>query len=189
LGDYCIIDLRAPDGTSGLLALAHVDPSQEPLVADLRRLQAPDPATHPAPRVLRSGKSEVVNGYTDEMLVAAAQSPEFLDTLRRLHPTAHMIVPMFVGERPTGTISFVSTRIERRFSDVDLSLAEDLAHRTALVIENARLYAAEQRSRQVAEETRLRLEAIVDQLPVGVLLTELPSGLPQLQNRELRRLF
>jgi PAS domain S-box-containing protein len=152
LGDYCIVDLRTPDGQNELLALAHVDPTQEHLVADLRRLQVPESvATHPAPRVLATGKSDLVPVITDEMLVAAAKSPEYLQLLRSLHPTSHMIVPMFVGERPTGTVSFVSTRSDRHFNEVDLSLAEDLAHRAALVIDNARLYDAEQRARRAAE--------------------------------------
>jgi PAS domain S-box-containing protein len=152
LGDYCIVDLRTPEGQNDLLALAHVDPSQEHLVSDLRRLQAPETFdSHPAPRVLSTGKSDLVPIITDSMLVAAAKSPEYLATLRLLHPTSSMVVPMFVGDRPTGTVSFVSTREDRHFNPIDLSLAEDLAHRAALVIDNARLYDAEQRARRAAE--------------------------------------
>jgi PAS domain S-box-containing protein len=152
LGDYCIVDLRTADGQNELLALAHVDPSQEHLVVDLRRLQEPEAFdAHPAPRVLSTGKSDLIPVINDQMLVTAAKSPEYLATLRRLHPTSSMVVPMFVGDRPTGTVSFVSTRDDRHFDEIDLSLAEDLAHRAALVIENARLYDAEQRARRAAE--------------------------------------
>ena len=175
LGDYCVVDLRTPDGSAELLALAHVDPSLEPLVAALRRLQPPDTSTsHPAPRVLRTGTSDIEPVITEEMLTRAARTPEYLDVLRRLHPTSHMVVPMIVGGRPTGTVSFVSTRPERRFSEVDLSLAEDLAHRVALVIENARLYEAEQQARLAAERSQHRLEATVQRLEIlakaGVVL-------------------
>ena len=167
LGDYCIVDLRTPDGSAEVLALAHVDSTLEPLVAEMRRLQPPDLSqTHPAPQVMRTGQSSLQPVITEEMLTRAAQSPRYLEVLRRLHPTSHMIVPMIVGGRPTGTMSFVSTRNERHFSEVDLSLAEDLAHRVALVIENARLYEAEQRARLAAERSQRRLEATVDRLEI-----------------------
>ncbi|HWO14412.1 MAG TPA: PAS domain S-box protein [Polyangiaceae bacterium] len=167
LGDYCIVDLRTPEGKAELLTLAHVDPSLEPLVAALRQLQAPEVTdSHPTPRVLQTGKSDLVPHITDAMLQRAARSPEYLDVLRRLHPTSHMVVPMLVGGRPTGTVSFVSTRPERHFDEVDLSLAEDLAHRVALVIENRRLYEAEQGARVAAEQSQARLQASVDQLEI-----------------------
>lgn len=167
LGDYCVVDLRTAEGTAEVLALAHVDSTLEPLVATLRRLQPPDLSqTHPAPRVLRTGESTIQPVITDEMLTRAAESQQYLDVLRRLHPTSHMVVPMIVGGRPTGTMSFVSTRPERRFGDVDLSLAEDLAHRVALVIENARLYEAEQRARLAAEQSQRRLEANIERLEI-----------------------
>jgi signal transduction histidine kinase len=167
LGDYCIVDLRTPDGRAELLSLAHVDASLEPLVAALRRLQTLESTDcHPVPRVLLSGKSDLVRIITDDMLERAARSPAYLEVLRRLHPTSHMVVPMIVGGRPTGTISFVSTRAERCFGEVDLSLAEDLAHRVALVIENARLYEAEQRARVAAEQSQERLRASVERLEI-----------------------
>ena len=53
-----------------------------------------------------------------------------------------MIVPMTARGRTFGALMLVSTRRARRFGDVDLSMAHDLARRAAVAIDNARLYRA-----------------------------------------------
>ncbi|MCE2457059.1 MAG: PAS domain-containing protein [Dehalococcoidia bacterium] len=55
------------------------------------------------------------------------------------------------------------------------------ASQSALVIENARLYRDEQRARS-------DLEALVDTVPVGVLVFESQTGIPTYVNRETRRI-
>jgi PAS domain S-box-containing protein len=54
--------------------------------------------------------------------------------------TALMLVPMLVRGRPLGVLSFVAAGSHRRYGRRDRELAEELAHRCALAIENARLY-------------------------------------------------
>src|SRR5262249_211707 len=39
-----------------------------------------------------------------------------------------------------GSLTFVSTSAARRYSELDLDIARDLAHRAAIAIDNARLY-------------------------------------------------
>ena len=51
-----------------------------------------------------------------------------------------MVVPLVAGGRALGVMSFVATRTGRGYGPKALSLAEELAHRCALAIENARLY-------------------------------------------------
>jgi signal transduction histidine kinase len=51
-----------------------------------------------------------------------------------------MIVPLVARGRTIGAITFVSAESGRRFDDADLVLAEDLAGRCALAVDNARLY-------------------------------------------------
>src|SRR5262249_56894588 len=54
-----------------------------------------------------------------------------------------MTVPLLAGERKLGAIMFCHTADSgRRYTDEDLALAEELARRTALALENARLYNA-----------------------------------------------
>ena len=51
-----------------------------------------------------------------------------------------MIVPMSTGGRRLGTIAFALSDSARRYDRADLSVAEELARRAAVAIDNARLY-------------------------------------------------
>jgi serine phosphatase RsbU (regulator of sigma subunit) len=90
--------------------------------------------------VVRTGHSELLPEITDEMLVANARNEEHLQMLRELGMRSVMVVPMISRSRMLGTITFVSAESGRRFSDDDVLLAEDLARRAAVAIDNARLY-------------------------------------------------
>jgi serine phosphatase RsbU (regulator of sigma subunit) len=51
-----------------------------------------------------------------------------------------MIVPMRIGARTTGAITFVSAESLRVFDAADLAFAQEIARRAAVAVENARLY-------------------------------------------------
>jgi len=60
-------------------------------------------------------------------------------------------VPLRVREQTLGALTCVYGRGGRRYSTEDLPLAQELALRAALAIDNARLYAAERTARAEAE--------------------------------------
>jgi signal transduction histidine kinase len=68
-----------------------------------------------------------------------------------------------------GAITFIASDTERRYTDEDLSLAEDLAHRCAFAIDNARLHRAASDAAK-AELERLRAE-VADQVKSEFLAT------------------
>ena len=76
------------------------------------------------------------------MLVAAARDEEHLRALRGLGMRSYLCVPLAGRAGILGALSFVAAESGRRYEPRDLRLAEDLAHRAAIAIENARLYEA-----------------------------------------------
>jgi GAF domain-containing protein len=76
------------------------------------------------------------------MLVASIKDPEHLAILREIGMRSAMLVPMRLGDRTIGSLSFVTAESARTFTPDDLAFAEDLARRAAVAVENARLYAA-----------------------------------------------
>jgi len=66
---------------------------------------------------------------------------ESLQLLQQLAPRSIIVVPLVARGRTVGTLSFITTRSERRYGPADLALARDLAHRAAIAVDNARLYA------------------------------------------------
>src|SRR5690606_26546720 len=71
---------------------------------------------------------------------------------RPARPTSHLIVPMVVGGRTIGAFGLAMTGSGRRFGPEDVPVAEDLARRAAIALENARLY------RELREADRRKTE-------------------------------
>ena len=155
VADWCGVDL-AVDGETERVAIAHVDPAKVELAHELARRYPTDPRSPTGvPNVLRTGSSEIYTDIPDELLVAAARDAEHLELIRSVGMVSVMLVPMRVRDRVLGAISFVSAESGRRFTESDLRLAEDLALRAAIAVENARLYRARSTIARVLQESLL----------------------------------
>ena len=153
IADWCAVDMIAEDGTIQRLAVEHVDPQKVAWAHELQQRYPPDPQ---APRgimnVLRSGQAEIYPAITDEFLVASAHDAEQLQILRTLGFTSAMIVPLLASGRALGAITLVAAESGRYYGEDDLALAEELAHRAALAVENARLYREAQAAIRVRDQ-------------------------------------
>jgi serine phosphatase RsbU (regulator of sigma subunit) len=69
-----------------------------------------------------------------------ARDAEHREILRRLGLKSYMIVPLVARGRTLGAISLVSAESGQRYGPAELELAEELARRAALAVDNARLY-------------------------------------------------
>ena len=128
------------------MAVAHADPAKVEMAYELRRRYPPDPDSPTGvPAILRGGPAELYREIPDELIVAAAVDDEHLRIIRELGMRSAMAVPMRIGEETLGVITFVSSESGRVFDDDDLAFADDLALRAATAIQNARLYAAQER--------------------------------------------
>ncbi len=145
IADWCAIDLLTAPGKVELLAVAHVDPEKVQWAEELRQR---DPVDLERPvglaRVLLTGEPEFYPEITDEMLVSTTRDARTLALARSLEFTSAMIVPLIVQDATIGAISFVASDSERHYTPADLNMAQELASRAALAIENSRLYAASQ---------------------------------------------
>lgn len=138
--DWCAIDV-VDDGRLHRLAVAHVDPAKVQLAHDIAERYPPDPhSPHGAWHVLRTGQSELIADVTDEMLVAAAIDDEHLAIARALHLRSAVTVPLVARGRVLGVITWVAAESQRQYRAEDLALAEELAKRAAVCLDNAELY-------------------------------------------------
>jgi signal transduction histidine kinase len=94
--------------------------------------------------VHRTGRPELLRKVTDDTLRALAHDAEHERLLRELGATSVMAVALVVRERIVGSITFLATG--RHYTEADLELAVDLAHRAALAVDNARLYRGARRA-------------------------------------------
>jgi PAS domain S-box-containing protein len=165
VADWCSVHMVETDGTITEVALAHRDPAKLTFARELQERYPPtDEASTGAVAVIRRGESELVPEIPEGMLRAAAVDDLHFDLLQELGLSSYVCVPLAGREGVLGAITLVSSTSGRRFGADDLKLAEELARRAAMAIENARLYGeAEQR----AQAARV-LAAIGD----GVLLVD-----------------
>jgi signal transduction histidine kinase len=143
LADWCVIDLIAGAGIEQIAA-AHVSRDKE---AQLRALgqRAPESAlSFGVGHVLRTGRSDVHPDMTDATWVAKALGVEYPSILRELGARSYLCVPLKAREHVFGALSLVYAESGRRFGATDVALAEELARRASIAVDNARLYHAAQ---------------------------------------------
>jgi PAS domain S-box-containing protein len=140
VADWCAVDMVV-DGEIERVALAHQDPEMLEMAEQLRRRYPPDGRSDTGvPAVLRSGRPELYQEIPDELLRQASVDDEHYRLVQEIGMRSAMIVPMVARGRSVGALSFVSGPSGRRFDAQDLELAEELARRCAIAIDNARLF-------------------------------------------------
>ncbi|MFN3649846.1 MAG: GAF domain-containing protein [Armatimonadota bacterium] len=151
LADWCSVHVVEEDGALRQLAVAHTDPAKVRWVHELqRRYPARQDSPYGAPAVARSGRSEMMAEIPPEVLEQAAQDDEHLELIRSLQLRSYIVVPLKARERILGTITLVHAESGRSYTGQDLELAEELARRAALALDNARLF----RNLQEADRTK-----------------------------------
>lgn len=145
IADWCVVDMQ--DAKKGIqqVALIHKDPKKIAWAKELRKRQPIDMnAKTGVPQVLRSGKPEIYPVIDDQMLKAVSKSKKELELARSIGFTSAMVVPIFSEKKPIGAITFVTTETRRHYNEADLRMAEELATRASVAIENAKLYKGSQ---------------------------------------------
>lgn len=165
VSDWCAAELVGEDGKVTRLAIGHADPKKIKLAQEFRKKYPPNPnAPDGSAEVVRTGKSFVMTHIPDELLVKAALNEEHLSMIRALGIASYMIAPMKIGAKVLGTITFVSSSDRQLYTNSDLPLAEGLAARAALAIENARLYRSAQLEIDMRQKTEERLLLLQEEL-------------------------
>jgi PAS domain S-box-containing protein len=139
--DWCAVDLLEPDGSLRRLAVAHVNPAKVQLAHELQRRYPPDPkAPYGVWHMLRTGQSELVAEINDAMIRESIKDEERLRIIGDLGLKSYIGVPLRVRGKTLGVLTFIAAESGRRYDAADLALAENLADRAGIAIENARLY-------------------------------------------------
>jgi PAS domain S-box-containing protein len=159
LADWCAVDVLTEDGELERLAVEHVDPEKVRLA---REVEERWPSDRTAPQgvhqVMRTGQAEMMAHIPDELLTAAARDPEHLRMIRALGLRSYICVPLTARGRVLGAVTLVHAESGRSYTPADLALAEELARRAAVAIDNARLYTETEESRVQLEHQTAELE-------------------------------
>jgi signal transduction histidine kinase len=186
--DWCAVNLLKEDGTLEQVAVAHKDPEKVRWALEMQERFPPNPNTpHGVYHVVRTKRHEIVPRVTDEMLKASVQDPDYLEYLRQIGFSSVLIVPLLLREEVIGTLSLIMSESGRQFSEADLPMAVELARRSAIAIENARLY--QQSKEYAANEERQRLARDLHDAVSQTLFTAniISQALPRLFEKKPQR--
>jgi PAS domain S-box-containing protein len=188
VADWCTIDIGTV-GNLNRVAATHADPAR----AD--RLRALDPTTEASrpsrvARLLETGESELVRDVTDDALREIAPDRADRIILRELGLASLIRVPLTARGQVVGMLTLGRARDAEPYDLRDLAVAEELARRAAIAIDNARLYSAA----KAAIDARDEVLGIVShdlRNPLGVVMStsELlldPQSAPEERNRYLQ---
>jgi PAS domain S-box-containing protein len=185
LADWCAIDVMEEDGSVERLAVEHSDPEKVALAYELQERYPSDPETmRGVGKVLRTNEPDLMSEIPEELLDQAAMDVEHRTIMRELGLRSYMVVPMVARGRSHGAITLVFAESGRRYEESDLRLAEELARRAALAVDNAKLYEEAQREiseRRDAEEALLQSEeryrTVVKQAAEGIFVVDIDTKL------------
>jgi PAS domain S-box-containing protein len=133
VADVCLVDVL-DGGEVTRMAAAAAEPVVERALRALPDRYPVDPAgDDPIARTVRTGSAVILDGTATEVFGTAELG-------LRGRVTAAMLVPMRARGRTLGVLALAALGEERHFGSDELRLAEDLARRAALSLDNARLY-------------------------------------------------
>lgn len=158
--DWCTINLINDDGSIRRVAAEHSDPRTKQRLHELLDSHPHDPdAETGVPLAIRTGQALLFSEVSQELLEETANDPEYLEITRDLAIRSCIIAPLEARGSVLGTVSLVSTDLDRlRYDESDLALIKDLARRAAVAIDNARIHTSTTEVARALQQTLLPTE-------------------------------
>jgi PAS domain S-box-containing protein len=152
LADWCVVDLVGDDGTIRRVAVVCSDPDRRALAAELQAGYPRHPsAAEGTAKVLRDSRPELIERVSPEWIDAMAPDTRQRQILRGLGLCSNLLVPLLARGRTVGVLTLATAESGRVYTHADLLLAEELAGRAAIAVDNARLYREAEERAQAAE--------------------------------------
>ncbi|MEA2442712.1 MAG: hypothetical protein QOJ12_4, partial [Thermoleophilales bacterium] len=189
LADWCVVHVKQPDGSIEMIAVAHREPEKEALIRDLAARYPTNPdAASGVPAVVRTGRAEIYRDIPESLLTSTAQDAEHLAVLRSLGFRCSLMLPLIARGRVLGSIVFSRAETARAFGVEERALAQTLADRAGIALDNTQLYARASDAEAELRGSRDQLGAILDGVADGVTAQD-PTGKMVYANEEALRML
>ena len=135
LAECAIVDRIHDDGDVRRVEVVDIDPARRGASASLRR-QPPDLLSEgPLSRAIRTGQPALFSQLTG---TGADAEPERERLMEAMGCQSLLLIPLVARGLTLGLLTLASR--ERRYEAADLAVAQELAGRAAIALDNARLY-------------------------------------------------
>jgi GAF domain-containing protein len=140
LAGLCMVDVLGESGEIERPLVAFADPSKQKLLA--RRLKQLTPSSDRTlqAHVIESGEPVLLPELSDQIRERIIRHHAHPHAVRAAGIRSLIVVPLFARGRTFGALTLAAVTSHERYSLSDLQLAQDLATRSALAMDNARLY-------------------------------------------------
>ena len=171
LADWCAVDIVDSAGRHRRLAISHADPAKVDAVWAMshRYAEVPD---DPVPQVIASGEPRLIPEIPDDLLRRFARDERHLEALRAFGLRSLLIVPLVARGRRLGAITFVMAESGRQYEAADLLLGQDLAGRSAMAVDNARLYGEAELALKAKDRSLALLDLVFRGAPIGLAFVD-----------------
>ena len=188
MADLCVVDLT--DGT-GVVTRVAAASTEDLFGADAVEFMPTCPTSnpgHPYRVALATGEPQIVGLEASGIVERSNDAPSIgMNAV----PICAVIAPLMTRERVLGALSFISYGSRKTYIREDVALASDVARRSALALENAKLYQEAQRATQARDDV-LALVSHDLRSPLGTVqmsasflleMLETPGATPPLQQQ------
>lgn len=148
LGDWCAISMLNEAGTFERCAGAHIDKRKTAILEEYMNHYPPDERVYTVLNDSSFYRYQISNSELRSMVKDERQ----MELLLELGVNSSMIVPIKARGIVRGSLAFIAGTSKPNFSVLDLALAEDLARRAGIAIENALLYSSAQSAIRARDE-------------------------------------
>jgi PAS domain S-box-containing protein len=189
LADWCLVHVKQADGSIELIAVAHRDPDKEALRRKLVGRYPTDPdAPSGVAAVVRTGRAEIYPDIPESLLESMAHDEEHLAILRSQGLRSSMMLPLIARGSVLGAIVFSRAETTRAFGIEERELAQTLADRAAVALDNTQLYARASDAEADLRGSRDQLSAILDGVADGVTAQDATGKMVYANEEALRML-
>lgn len=151
MADWCHIDLLEDSRKLRSVAVATRKSEDADLMHDVFMHRADNPLpTSATARVLRTGESVIIEEFSEQIYRNAFVDDETIEKMRRLRLKSGLVIPLIAREKILGVMTLISQ--VRKYGPVDVAIAEELARRAGIAVDNASLYRDAQKAIQVRDE-------------------------------------
>lgn len=183
LADWCVVEIVDELGERERVAVNHWNPQRrEKCRALLGRVGPVDErAAAGFDKVARTGQPEIVAELGARHPIGRAEADHWA-LMRDLGVRSYIIAPLKNAGGTFGCVLFAFAESNRRYDERDLALADDLAQRAAMAVENARLFQEAERAIRARDELvsiashDLRTPLTAVGLRASLLLSKIAKG-------------
>lgn len=151
MADWCHIDLLEEGRKLRAVAVASNRGENSDLMDEIfrHRSEIPLPGSATA-KALRTGESVVITDFNESVFRSAFLDQESIDKLTVLNLKSGLVIPLIAREKILGVMTLVSQ--SRKYGSAEMAIAEELARRAGIAVDNASLYRDAQKAIQVRDE-------------------------------------